>query len=445
MKFSTLLASGFFAAAVSAFQPAFNTGVAHTRGLAGPLSVATFTGTVDIQETAQRDVYTMQDWARNCGVQTAEGFELTTNDGYDWSAMTNQYIPAGTPILYVPQGLVISSSDVEGEFGGNLLAAENMLSQNDETAKRLPLFRLMVKILSEYEQGQQSPYFPWLNSLPRLFYNGVAMTDACFDCLPPYAAALSMQERNTFSRFLNVLKKGYLPLSQETLENDDLMRWAYNVGLTRFTEVWQPVRAKNIAPLADMFNHATDANVALTYDEYGNCMATALQDIAPGSPLTISLGDPSNPTPLFAKYGFLYNDSPTIFCKAVQLENQIKALGYDFKDLLFFTQTGEISPKVWDIFLYSLLEQDPNGEGFFAACKSNDEATKQAYHGQYFPYTLDAVKAHVGNILQDIDVLTNKANSYDVRTHPRVPVIVAHNELVKSTFMLVQQQLNAMG
>ena len=72
----------------------------------------------------------------------------------------------------------------------------------------------------------------------------------------------------------------------------------------------------------------------------------AIYDIQPGTPLTTSLGDPSNPTPIFAQYGFLPNDCATLFCKAMHLERIIKYLGYDFKDLLFQTETGEIAPKV---------------------------------------------------------------------------------------------------
>jgi hypothetical protein len=197
--------------------------------------------------------------------------------------------------------------------------------------------------------------------------------------------------------------------------------------------------------LETQFNHASNPNVAISYDEQGNCWATALFDVPAGSPLTVSLADSSNPTPLFAKYGFLYNDTPTIFCKAMHLKKEIDELGYEFKDLLF-SQTGEIAPKVWDIFLYKLLENDrDNQDVFYVACKTDDEATKQAYHGQYFPYTLDAVKQHVGEILYDVDQLSMKANSYDLRTHPRVPVIVAHNNLVRDTFSRVQAQLNAMG
>ena len=41
---------------------------------------------------------------------------------------------------------------------------------------RTRVFRLMVKVLAEYEKGTDSPFYPWLNSLPRRFYNGASMT-----------------------------------------------------------------------------------------------------------------------------------------------------------------------------------------------------------------------------------------------------------------------------
>ncbi|KAL3915404.1 MAG: hypothetical protein SGILL_005671 [Bacillariaceae sp.] len=404
-------------------------------------------GTVDVTEQAQRDVYPLQQWAEQYGAQTAPGVELTTQDGADWFLMANQNIGAGQPVLFVPSDIILSSFKVEQEFGGNLISAEEALTRYEGTAQRLPLFRLMVKILAEYEKGQESPYFTWMNALPRQFFNGAAMTEACFDCLPPYAASLAMAERNTYSRFLNALRQGYLPLSQQTLQDDNLIKWAYNVALTRFNEIWEPRRQKLIAPLGDMFNHASNPNVVITFDRDGNFMATAVHNIEAGSQLSISLGDPSNPTPLFAKYGFLYNDTPTIFCKAMHLEDVIETLGYDFKDLLFQTQTGDISPQVWDIFLYRVLqENDQNtADQFYVACKTNDEGSKQEFHGQYFAYTLQALKAHVDNILHDIDRLSAQAQSYNPSTHPRVPVILAHNNLVRDTFMKVQQQLNAMG
>merc|ERR1719296_79177 len=138
-----------------------------------------------------------------------------------------------------------------------------------------------------------------------------------------------------------------------------------------------------------MINHGSEANCEITVDQQGNFNVAAIYDIPAGSPLTISLGDPTNPTPLFAQYGFLPQDCATIFCKAMHLESQIYELGYEFNELLFQTETGEIAPKVWDIFLYNILQQSDMGaaQQFCQACQNNDEGTKEQYHSEYFAYT----------------------------------------------------------
>lgn len=142
------------------------------------LSMQTMTDTIDYTDNGQRNVPSMQQWAQQCGAQTAEGVEISTQDGEDYFMITNQNIPNGSPVLFVPAQMVLSSSQVEDEYGENLLSSERMLVQYEGTAQRLPLFRLMIKVLAEYEKGSQSPYYAWLNSLPRRFYNGAAMTGA---------------------------------------------------------------------------------------------------------------------------------------------------------------------------------------------------------------------------------------------------------------------------
>ena len=79
------------------------------------------------------------------------------------------------------------------------------------------------------------------------------------------------------------------------------------------------------------------------------------------------------------------------------------------------------------------------------ACKMNDEATKEQMHAEWFQYTLDAMKNHVFSIMQDVEQLTMMAQSYDQMTHPRVPVIVAHNQLVSQTFTMTAALLEQMG
>ena len=299
---------------------------------------------------SQRDVSSMEQWATQCGLQKADGVELYSDDGVDYQLVTQSGVAAGQTVVSVPASIVLDSRSVEQEFGASLQEAESALVQIDkkqgEAQHRLPLFRLMVKILVEYEKGQDSMFYPWLNSLPRQFFNGVSMTRACYYCLPPYAGWLTSTERINYAHFAMAVRERYVPLSQATLSNKEVVKWAYNVALTRYHEVWQPERAKLIGPMADMLNHAAEPNCEISADYEGNMYVTALYDIPAGSPLTISLGDPTNPTPIFAQYGFLPQDCATIFCKAMHLEPRIRELGYDFKELLFQTQTGEISAKV---------------------------------------------------------------------------------------------------
>ena len=97
--------------------------------------------------------------------------------------------------------------------------------------------------------------------------------------------------------------------------------------------------------------------------------------------------------------------------------------------------------------MYEILKNNDPGaaDQYYVAVKTNDEATKQQYQDQYFPYTLDSLKQHVYGILADVDNLNMKAQNFDLSTHPRVPVILAHNNLVRHTFSMTAGLLEAMG
>ena len=139
-----------------------------------PLALAPMSMYIDITEETERDVSAMDEWASMCEVQRCDGFQLTSEDGYDYSAMTTEAISEGSPILCIPGNMILSSSRVADEVG-NVSPAVDYLSRMG-AGDQVPQFLLFVKIMAEYEQGDQSPYFPWLNSLPRLFYNSVSMT-----------------------------------------------------------------------------------------------------------------------------------------------------------------------------------------------------------------------------------------------------------------------------
>lgn len=188
MKLSLLLVALAGTVVTTAFQvpdhhtkqPVTSVGPLAMVGGFAPTTMTSSTTTIDVSETAPRDVDTMLNWARQCGVRMIDGVEIGTADGEDYSVYTNAAIGAGNPVLLVPAALVMTSGSVESEFGGALQAAEGTLLEFEGTAQRLPLFRLMIRVLAEYEKGDQSPWYYYLNGMPRRFYNGAAMTGTYF-------------------------------------------------------------------------------------------------------------------------------------------------------------------------------------------------------------------------------------------------------------------------
>jgi len=72
---------------------------------------------------------------------------------------------------------------------------------------------------------------------------------------------------------------------------------------------------------------------------------------------------------------------------------------------------------------------------------NGDAATKQAIHEQYFPKTLAALNEHVDSFLRQLDELSKRAHGRDLKVHPRLPIILQHNEFVKETFLKVKANL----
>jgi hypothetical protein len=95
--------------------------------------------------------------------------------------------------------------------------------------------------------------------------------------------------------------------------------------------------------MSDMFNHGIDPEVEVNYNGEGNCMAYATSDIPEGSPVRMSLGDPTNPSPLFAQYGFLNESSPTVFAKLMHIQNEMKDLKYGFIQILFYNSSNIVT------------------------------------------------------------------------------------------------------
>mmetsp|Transcript_8487 Transcript_8487/g.11188 ORF Transcript_8487/g.11188 Transcript_8487/m.11188 type:complete len:471 (+) Transcript_8487:213-1625(+) len=459
-----LIAAAFSASTVFAFAPVSSRKARHSAFQIQSSNFLTFSGrtslssasvtssqvasaVADINENASRDLASFDEWATNCGVQRAEGFQLTSDeDGLDWSIMTTQPHEEGVGVLSVPNSMILTSSRARQEFeelGIDVHAAVDLLGRLG-ASDQIPQFYLFVKILAEYEKGDQSSWFPWLNSLPRLYYNAVSMTNFCYECLPPLVFSLSRIERVKCDNFYDALQKVDF-LTKETTSNKDLAKWAFNAVYTR---CWGPDDDKQIIPMVDMINHGTETEVATYYDDDGNCIVYTTKEVPAGSPLRMSYGDPTNPSHFFATYGFLDETSPATFSKIMLNPTaQLLDLGYDYSRMLFYKDTGDISEEVWDVMLYQTLGASKEIEAqqaFYEAHMSGDAENKQSIHQHYFLQTAIALQTHVDTFVTRLDELSEKGVGKDLIEHPRLPLILRHNEFVKSTFLTVKARLDSM-
>ena len=412
-------------------------------------------------EDAPREIAAMDEWAATCGVQRADGVELilTECDNYgngidsqDVSVVTTQDLPAKSPVLCVPSDMILTSDRAVAELGRQEDAEKLLGSLNAATPDHLRHFYLFLKILVEYEKGPDSPWYPWLNALPRYYSNGASMTDICFECLPPLVSALALKERANCNAFLAAIYK--VPfLSDNLVGNKDIGKWAFQAAYTRSFEYApepdensdeEPYVDYRIVPMIDMLNHGTETEVAISYDDEGNGYAHTTCDVPAGSPLRMSYGDPTNPSCLFARYGFVDETAPATFCKIMipHVNDKLVDMGYVPNRMLFYKDTGEVSGEVWDVLLYQLLSANNASyrRQLYNAHVNGDMETKQNIHEHFYPETAGKLQDHIDTFLSQLDKLTAKGVGKELSEHPRLPLILKHNDFVRQTFMAVRNR-----
>lgn len=194
-----------------------------------------------------------------------------------------------------------------------------------------------------------------------------------------------------------------------------------------------------------MFNHGSDyTEIESSYDEQGNYYAYTSYDVPAGSPLRVSYGDPTNPSFLFARYGFLDATTTATFCKLIpaHVNKDMEELGYSQSRMLFY-RNGDVSEEVWDVLLYQHLSATRIGDRrlLMTAHGEGDRITKQMLHEKHCHETSRLLLEHIEEFLAQLDKLGQKAQGRSVEEHPRLPLILRHNQFVREIFLTVRNRV----
>ena len=210
---------------------------------------------VDTSEHAQRDTNALLSWCDSYGVQRSGAIDYCptasfkyNHDATDLTCYALEDLPAGTSVLNVPASLVLHSYNIQHGETGTLVQAEEFLTKLREP---LAPFYLFVKLLYEYSAGDASPYYDWLNALPRTCDAGASMTPVCYECLPPLAGTYAKMERVRYINYRSAAKTiEWLP--EWIIEDLDVCKWAFNAVSTRSWGLGDGTDERVMVPLGDM-------------------------------------------------------------------------------------------------------------------------------------------------------------------------------------------------
>lgn len=398
-----------------------------------------------------RDLNSFKAWSKDSGILLVDGLNLSSSpEGDDWSLTLSKSLGEAQCLLTIPNSLILSSTKIRQEIGTDTSKAVDYLkAKNIEDQSHQ--FDLWIRLLQEYELGENSRWHGWMQSMPRTFNSAVSMDEMELECLPPFAWSLAKMVRfhhATFLEALDLVEEGCV--SKDTQSDSELLHWMFNVV---FTRCWGKAdfddeNRHDLVPMGDMFNHGEPANVFIDYDEENNdCNIVLKEAVDPSTPLKLSYGHATTPSKFLSIFGFVDVSQPKIFCQILVTDPSQRHvdMGYDVNKMLFDTRDGSISEEVFDVTLYSILEQIPEmQEQLYQAHTKGDKETKAALLRQYHLETCIMIKRHIDATMKVLEEVLHKTTTLDPAEHPRLESIYRHNVFFHSTFWKAQKQINSM-
>lgn len=444
-----------------------------------------------------RDLPGLVQWARDCNI-SMNGVDLVPSlvDG-DWNLQqlssssngsNNNTLQEADRILNIPRQWILDASQIEAELSaldGWEDAKAYMERRN--CYDQLPQFCLWIRLLQLYQDGSQSPWHAWIQSLPRHFTNALAMqpqthtddgeTTSLLDYLPPYAwslAKLQLLHLEVFPHALRLLGDGAVR-DESILHNAQLHQWALSVVFTRcwgmedekhptttnsttakrVNATAAPCDDKNtfchICPIGDLLNHAEPATTFLDYDDEGNCNVF-MKTSNPAS-LSLSYSRTTNPSRFLVLYGFCDLRQGHIFSQMLvtnPTSNHVD-LGYSVDEMTLDISNGTLALANWRVVLYSILEQRPKLQvSFYHAYIANDTATVAQIQDDFRLETAVVWKKHFDAKIVELEGLLAKMDQTLPTTRSSSAshyattffIIRQHNIFLYQCFCKARQQIH---
>ena len=409
----------------------------------------------------ERDVSSLENWSNEMGIQMSNGVTLSSGFGEnDWGFQTTETFEgkAGDTVLSVPRSIIMSSQKTLEDLGGmDVFHPSFQILADEGVEEYTSQFLLMVKVLYETAQKESSIWYPWLQSLPKEFTTGTYMDDFERQYLSPISLALTEFEDaklQAFQKALFAIRTNIDGLDSFLNDNDDCIKWAFNVVFSRcwiYSDTQQQgIDADaNIVPLGDMFNHREPANIIVSDDieknednvEFQLLLNDETTTAGTQQQLFLSYGL-NNPHRFLVIFGFVDESMPEIFSQIVFTNPcpELIELGCeDRSKMVYRTEDGLISNAVWDCILFALLHSKPEEQKLLyeAHINGNKEA-KAKLHSKYALEVLISLRRHITDTRSHFESkVIGSVNPTVFTEHPRLETILRMNQFVSSVLSKV--------
>ena len=405
-------------------------------------------------------------WAVNSGVEFAHGTEIVADDRGDWGVELVESKGTGTPILTIPQELILTSRHFQGT------RLERWMSENIENVSLLPECILTVILLEELSAGGASPWNIWLESLPTEYFTGLFLDSferSIVRRMAPKHLQRIEQQWSDCSAVITKLARDpqsiLTPYFRTWLQTQDNLlftaRWAFSVITTRS---WRTPDGQHatIVPIGDMVNHhCQQANVRPCFRNGDGAMQLCLTTDIHGTTdwpkgIHLSYGTGHHPARFLVNFGFCDTSAPLIDAHIDHYlsKNGLPPLSdetnwpvFDPSLLVVSKDHGVAADGVWLIFLLIVLRRrNPSQIPRVQEAYDSDDDVElgELLDGLFGDWELTVAMEMKDHF---VDLLVNvypdfQYSKNDFIQHPRLDMITNYNGMMRTIFQRAIAHLN---